>query len=133
TRIWAAVSRLLAVETVLVLVAACVSPVSQAPTAATIAPAVSTETPTPTQTSPPPATALPVPTEQPTETAPAATPTARYRPPSGWTIFSNPDFVQGIAVHDGVLWAATEGGVAMWDLSTGEPELFTTRHGLAEI
>lgn len=123
----------MAVETVLVLVAACVSPVSQAPTAATIAPAVSTETPTPTQTSPPPATALPVPTEQPTETAPAATPTARYRPPSGWTIFSNPDFVQGIAVHDGVLWAATEGGVAMWDLSTGEPELFTTRHGLAEI
>ena len=55
------------------------------------------------------------------------------RPPSGWTVFSNPNFVQGVAVHGQQLWAATRGGVVSWNLNTSQPRLYTTRDGLAEI
>lgn len=55
------------------------------------------------------------------------------RPPSGWTIYSNPDFVLGVTVHEQQLWAATLGGVVAWDLETGTHKLYTTRDGLVEI
>lgn len=55
------------------------------------------------------------------------------RPPSGWTTFSNPDFVQGLTVHNGIVWAATLGGVVSWDLETQLPTLYTPREGLSEI
>lgn len=59
--------------------------------------------------------------------------TSPVRPPSGWTIFSNPDYIRGVAVRGRALWAATLGGVVSWDLDTLVPTLFTTRDGLAEI
>jgi len=62
---------------------------------------------------------------------PSLTPTSR--PPSGWTLYSNPDFVQGIDLEGNMLWAATLGGVVRWNLDTQTPELFTTRDGLVEI
>ncbi len=55
------------------------------------------------------------------------------RPPSGWTNYSNPDFVQGVAVYERQLWAATLGGVVAWDLDTKAHRLYTTRDGLVEI
>jgi len=76
------------------------------------------ETPLPWQT--------PIPSAEPTRAG-------LLRPPSGWTIFSNPDFVRGIAVYGGQVWAATGGGVVAWDLKTSKPKLYTTRDGLAEI
>lgn len=60
------------------------------------------------------------------------TPASQRRPPSGWTMYSNPDFVRGITVTGDTLWAATLGGVAVWDLDTEKAELFTTRDGLVE-
>ncbi len=55
------------------------------------------------------------------------------RPPSGWTIYNNPDFVLGLAIHGQQLWSATLGGVVAWDLETGTHRLYTTRDGLVEI
>ncbi len=52
---------------------------------------------------------------------------------SGWTVFSNPDLVMGIVLHDRSLWAATTGGVAAWDLDKGTYTLYTPRDGLTEI
>ena len=72
----------------------------------------------------------------PTRPAPptaAITPTARPRPRSGWTVYSNPDFIRGIAVYERQLWAATLGGVVAWDLDTGRRVLYTTGDGLVEI
>lgn len=76
-----------------------------------------------------------------TQTKPAQTPTvtpamtlqATSRPPSGWTLFSNADFVQGIVVHENTLWAATLGGVVRWNLKTEKATIFSTRDGLVEI
>jgi hypothetical protein len=48
-------------------------------------------------------------------------------------MYSNPDYVQGIALYGRQLWAATFGGVVAWDLDTGTPKLYTTRDGLVEI
>lgn len=67
------------------------------------------------------------------ETQPTPIRAGSMRPPSGWTIFNNPDYVHGIAVHGDQVWAATGGGVVAWDLKTGRPTLYTTRDGLAEI
>jgi ligand-binding sensor domain-containing protein len=55
------------------------------------------------------------------------------RPPSGWTIYTNPDFVQGVALYENQLWAATLGGVVVWDIPTQKPTVYTTRDGLVEI
>lgn len=53
--------------------------------------------------------------------------------PSGWTVYTNPDYVRGLAVEGLTLWAATLGGVVAWDLTSDTPTLFGTRDGLAEI
>lgn len=100
-----------------------------APQAAVTASA--SETPGGSEVGAPAPTALPdAPSPAP---VPTETPDAVFRPSSGWAIFSNPDFVQGVAVHNEQLWAATLGGVVAWDLQTGRPTLYTTRDGLAEI
>jgi len=54
-----------------------------------------------------------------------------YEP--GWKIFSNANFVNGIAYYDNTLWAATEGGVVMWDLRTDEAVKFTPLDGLGQL
>jgi ligand-binding sensor domain-containing protein len=54
-----------------------------------------------------------------------------YEP--GWRIFSNANFVNGLAFHDGVLWAATEGGVVAWDIQNDQVQKFTTLDGLGHI
>jgi ligand-binding sensor domain-containing protein len=86
----------------------------------------------PTRTPAPTATLLPAPTITPAAT-PVKTVAPPTRPPSGWTLFSNPDFVQGVALHETTLWAATLGGVVRWNLDTQTPTLFTTRDGLVDI
>jgi ligand-binding sensor domain-containing protein len=64
---------------------------------------------------------------------PLETPPARPRFPAGWGYYSNPDFVEGLAVHDNKVWVASLGGVISWDLETELPTFFTTREGLVEI
>lgn len=56
---------------------------------------------------------------------------AGYEP--GWRIFSNANFVNGVAVHDGVLWAATEGGVVAWDLETDQAVKYTPLDGMGHL
>lgn len=79
----------------------------------------------------PQVTTLPAVTETPTLTK--KTPIGSSRPPSGWALYSNPDYVRGLIVHDRLLWTATLGGVVAWNLDTEMPTLYTTRDGLAEI
>ncbi|MBE0698197.1 MAG: hypothetical protein IH586_14865 [Anaerolineaceae bacterium] len=62
-----------------------------------------------------------------------AAPTLKSRPPSGWSIYSNPDYVQGIAVYQNHLWAATLGGVVDWNLDTQSAVVYTPQDGLVEI
>ena len=54
-----------------------------------------------------------------------------YEP--GWRIFSNANFVNGIAVHEGTLWAATEGGVVAWDVKSGQYTKYTPLDGLGYL
>lgn len=89
---------------------------------------------TPAEEASPTSSALPSPSTaaQPTS-APKKTLTPSLRPPSGWSIFSNPDYVQGIAQYQDHLWSATLGGVVDWNLDTQTPVVYTTRDGLVEI
>jgi len=54
-----------------------------------------------------------------------------YEP--GWRIFSNANYVNGIDVYEGTLWAATEGGVVAWDLANDQPTKFTPLDGLGYL
>lgn len=99
------------------------SPLAPAGQGAVLDQAASTSTATPTPT-------IFVPRET---LAPLATATRGAYAPSGWSIFSNPDYVQGIAVHENHLWAATLGGVVDWNLDTQTPVIYTPREGLVEI
>lgn len=49
-----------------------------------------------------------------------------------WTSFTAPQSVNDAVLHEGLLWAATDGGVVVWAWATGEVARFTTEHGLAE-
>lgn len=75
----------------------------------------------------------------------AEAPPAEPTPPSnglsaedmlGWTVFSNPNHVNDLALQGDTLWAATGGGVVAWDLA-GEaatpapPAKYTVLDGLA--
>lgn len=52
-------------------------------------------------------------------------------PPTGvWTQYTNANLVKDIAWHDGVLWAATHGGLVRWQPSTGTYTKYTTIDGL---
>lgn len=83
-------------------------------------------------------TQIPTPTVLvPTATSPVVSaehlPTQSHRLPSGWTTYTNPDFVTGVAVHGSRLWASSKGGIVVWDLIKKTSRLFTTRDGLVEI
>jgi len=95
----------------------------------TASPQLPVLTPTPEITP----TLLETSTPDPSTPSPEETRTGPARTPSGWTFFSNPDFVQGIALYENQLWAATMGGVVAWDLDTRKPTVYTTRDGLVEI
>ena len=71
--------------------------------------------------------------------------TAVSSPPITWTSlptpsvahanvvsYSNARQINGIALRDGFIWAATDGGLVVWDERTGEAAKFTSEHGLAE-
>lgn len=49
-----------------------------------------------------------------------------------WTSFTAPQSVNDAVLHEGLLWAATDGGLVVWAWATGEVTRFTTEHGLAE-
>ncbi|MCL4267753.1 MAG: hypothetical protein KJ069_31595 [Anaerolineae bacterium] len=49
-----------------------------------------------------------------------------------WTSFTAPQSANDAVVQEGLLWAATDGGVVVWEWATGEAVRFTTEHGLAE-
>ena len=79
-----------------------------------------------------PTSTIPAPTSEPTA-KPSRTATPGAQSFSGWSIFSNPDYVRGIALYENHLWAATLGGVVDWNLDTQAPVVYTTRDGLVEI
>ncbi len=58
--------------------------------------------------------------------------TATSAAAEGWTTYTNSDWINGMAVHDGVIWCAARGGVLRWDLSDMTCEKFTTMDGLSE-
>ncbi|MDP3046733.1 MAG: two-component regulator propeller domain-containing protein [Chloroflexota bacterium] len=109
----------------LVVGSACVPGVAPTATipAATVVP-ISTVAPSPSATQPPVSIPTSVPAV-PTQTAVSAAPAGR------WEVYSNANYVRGVAVLDGQLYAATEGGVAAWELSSGNVvRKWTTLDGL---
>ncbi len=80
-------------------------------------PAAAADTPVP-----PTATAIPA-----TDT-PIPPPTAGLDP--GWYIYSNGNHVNEIAAHDGKLYAATGGGIVVWDLAGDQAVKYTVLDGL---
>ncbi|MEW5870855.1 MAG: hypothetical protein AB1894_16400 [Chloroflexota bacterium] len=48
----------------------------------------------------------------------------------GWTVFSNGNYVNSLALQDGHLWAGTGGGVVDWDLGSGQARKYTVSDGL---
>jgi streptogramin lyase len=82
-------------------------------------------TPTPTEV------LTQAPTEVPT-TPPTPTPIGRGAPVEGtWYAFTAVNDVSDLAFHDGLLWAATDGGVVAWDVQRGSYVKYTTADGLA--
>lgn len=49
-----------------------------------------------------------------------------------WQSFTAPQTIYGAVLHDGLLWAATDGGVVVWQWPDGPAVKLTTEHGLAE-
>lgn len=72
-------------------------------------------------------------TSQPTPTMTNEAAGAAANLPAGWQIYTNPDDVTGIALYQNKVWASTLGGVAAWDLETGQGVIYTTYDGLEEI
>jgi ligand-binding sensor domain-containing protein len=112
--------------------------ISAATSAPTTLPLVASETPagTPspatTTSAKPQATGIVIP--QAATATPEVTPIApTFNPDTGPTvsIYSNGNFVNGIASLRSTLWAATSGGVVAWNKSTGSHVKFTTIDGLA--
>ena len=53
----------------------------------------------------------------------------------GWQSFSNAQKINDLAQHDGLIWAASDGGLLVWQSgegSRGNVAKFTAEHGLAE-
>ncbi|MFN8483115.1 MAG: hypothetical protein U0768_08720 [Anaerolineae bacterium] len=50
--------------------------------------------------------------------------------PIVWSVTTNADEVNALAVQGNSLWAATEGGVVRWDIPTRTPTVYTIDHGL---
>jgi len=68
-----------------------------------------------------------------TEAAPTPTEAATPEPAAelGWRMYTNGNYVHQIALDDdGILWAATGGGVIAWDLASGDAQGYTVLDGL---
>ncbi len=50
--------------------------------------------------------------------------------PTVWSVTTNADEVNAIAVQGSILWAATEGGVVRWDTGAAATTVYTIDHGL---
>ncbi len=107
-----------------------------APTSSTTPEPTSTPLATPSSTSTP-VRATPRPTRTPFP--PMAlnalpTPVQEYVTDAGtWRAYTNGDSVQDVTFYRGLLWAATTGGVMVWDTETGEHHNYTTLDGLPAI
>ena len=55
----------------------------------------------------------------------------------GWYPYTNPNAARDVVVYDGVVYAATLGGVVLWEVSPtleeGFPEVYTTLDGLSHV
>ncbi len=51
---------------------------------------------------------------------------------TAWRSYTAPQTIRATALYDGLLWAATDGGVVAWEWQTGQAVKFTSEHGLAE-
>lgn len=92
---------------------------TEQPGLAATAPARPTVTATGTATAPPrPASPLPLPDRA-------------ARPEPGWTVYSNGNRVNGLALMGEAAWAATAGGIVRWGLESGAAVKFTPAQGLA--
>ena len=115
----------------LLMASACapgVAPTTTIP-AATVVP-TSTTAPSPSATQPPVSIPTSVPAV-PIQTAVPAAPKPTAAPAGRWEVYSNANYVRGVAVLDGRLYAATEGGVAAWELASGNVvRKWTTLDGL---
>ena len=54
-----------------------------------------------------------------------------YEP--GWRIFSNANYVNGVDFYEGILWAATEGGVVAWDVKNDHYTKYTPLDGVGHL
>ena len=52
-------------------------------------------------------------------------------PPARWRIYSNGNYVNGLAIMKSTVWSASSGGVLAWNKSTNSYVKFTTLDGLA--
>jgi len=82
----------------------------------------------PQLTEPPPTEAPAVETLAP---LPTEAPVTEMGPQPGWRMYTNGNYVHEIALDDdGILWAATGGGVIAWDLASGDAHGYTVLDGL---
>ncbi len=63
--------------------------------------------------------------------SPLPTPDPSARPEPGWTVYSNGNRVNAVALVGDVIWAATAGGIVRWEPASGEAVKFTSAQGLA--
>jgi ligand-binding sensor domain-containing protein len=99
--------------------------------------ATPTATPTATRTGqPPPATPTPTATRTLTRTVtPTPTATSEPGPPTtvgSWECWTNGNYVRGLALDDGVLWAGTEGGAVRWDIGASSYTKYAAPDGLGD-
>ncbi|MCB0018806.1 MAG: hypothetical protein KDE09_13535, partial [Anaerolineales bacterium] len=118
-------------------------PTEAPPTA--VADVAPTDEPAPTEapTEEPTAEPTAVPTEEPAP-EPTDEPTPEPEPTAatggavssglepGWRLYTNGNYVNDLAYADGDLWAATGGGVVVWDLADGAYVKLTTADGLID-
>ena len=86
------------------------------------------QTPTPTYTPRP--TPVPLPPSPAFDTLPQPLDTLDVNGRT-WEIFSDGNYVSGLTMRDGILWAATGGGVVAWDPGSGHYKKYTVFDGLA--
>jgi ligand-binding sensor domain-containing protein len=97
------------------------SPTATSPTAASPTATGPAATLVPTAVAAPAVSATRPPAPSPTVIPSAPTQTAVPVALAGrWEAYSNANYVRGVVVLDGRLYAATEGGVAAWELSSGK-------------
>ncbi|MEZ4711705.1 MAG: two-component regulator propeller domain-containing protein [Caldilineaceae bacterium] len=99
-----------------------------APTRFALASGATAATPTPAANAL--RTFTPTPTSTPTSTL-TSTPTSVPISTPQWQVLSNGNYVNAIAPNEQTIWAASDGGVVLWDLQNGAASKFTTVDGLS--